>query len=106
MISFDAYRDILCFGMNDDGFEQITFLIEKPDRANEAAAKDNLLAHFPKLKRMEVTFVIQMFIKLKALDFALEPAYTIQKPTKSKARSASAIITESPPESSKKARIE
>jgi hypothetical protein len=59
MIYFDANRDILCFGMNDDGFEQITFLIEKPDRANEAAARDNLLAHFPKLKRMEVTFVIK-----------------------------------------------
>jgi hypothetical protein len=26
---------------------------------------------------MEVTFVINMFIKLKALDFALEPAYKV-----------------------------
>jgi hypothetical protein len=135
MISFDAYRDILCFGMDDEGFEQITFLIEKPDRKDEIAARDNLLSHFPKLKRMEVTFVIEMGVKLKALAYTHEPAYTIQKPTpmdvvcdgddgagvypkgtpeydekrktqpKPKARSASAIITESPPES-KKARTE
>eukprot|EP01047_Picozoa_sp_COSAG01_P040317 COSAG01_NODE_3386_length_6153_cov_89.762471_5_plen_360_part_00 len=81
MISFDAYRDILCFGMDDEGFEQITFLIEKPDRKDEIAARDNLLSHFPKLKCMEVTFVIEMGVKLKALAYTHEPAYTIQKPT-------------------------
>jgi hypothetical protein len=77
MISFDANRDILCFGMDDAGFEQITLLIEKPDRSNEAAARDNLLGHFPDLKRIEVTFVIEMRVKVKALKNTHEPAYTV-----------------------------
>jgi hypothetical protein len=89
MISFDANRDILCFGMNDQGFEQITFLIEKPDRKDETAARDNLLSHFPKLKCMDVTFVIKMQVKVKALfSHAHEPAYKKVKKKKRKRHDA------------------
>jgi len=77
MIMFDANRDIVCFGMDDEGFEQITFLIQTPDRADVDAAKQNLLSHFPKLKSIDVTFVIQMYVKLKALRYTHEPAYIV-----------------------------
>jgi hypothetical protein len=139
-IAFDAYRDIVNFGLNDNQFP-MTFRIEKKDRTDVSYAKDNLLQELSDysadINDIKIFHVIRMQVKVKALKHAHEPAYTIQKPTskdmvivcvddgagvfpkgtpeydekrktqpKSKARSASAIITESPPESSKKARIE
>ena len=69
VMGLDADRDIFYFGLNDGGY-QTTFLVEKPDRIHEGLAKENLLKHFPELKRIEVVHVVKMQLKVSQLKHA------------------------------------
>jgi hypothetical protein len=65
------------FGLNGRDC-QMTFLVEKPDRRDEGSAEENLLKHFPELKRIEVVHVVKMQLKVSQLKHAKFVAYEVQ----------------------------
>jgi hypothetical protein len=79
-ITFDAYRDIVNFGMDDSG-SPMTFHIDKPDRLNVSAAKENLLQELAEyasdVLNIKIFHVVRMQVKVKTLKFAHEPAYIV-----------------------------
>ena len=79
-IAFDAYRNIVNFGMDDSG-SPMTFYINKPDRLNVSTAKDNLLEELGQyssdVKDIKIFHVMCMQVKVKKLKLAHDPAYTV-----------------------------
>ena len=57
----------------------MTFLVEKPDRRDEGSAEENLLKHFPELKRIEVVHVVKMQLKVSQLKHAKFVAYKVRR---------------------------
>jgi hypothetical protein len=84
-VYIDGYRDVVSFGYNDGGADQIAFLIEKADRRDTETAKANLLSprNFPvdknepgrALVAIDVLQVAQVMLKTKAMRFAKHAAY-------------------------------
>ena len=66
------------FGLNGRDC-QMTFLVEKPDRGDEGLAAENLLKHFPELKRIEVVHVVKMQLKVSQLKHAKFVAYEVRR---------------------------
>jgi hypothetical protein len=84
-ICVDGYRDVVSFGYNDFGTDQVAFLIEKADRRDTETARANLLSprNFPvdenepgrALVSVDVLQVAHVMLKTKALRFAEHAAY-------------------------------
>ena len=77
VMGLDADRDLFYFGLNGRDC-QMTFLVEKPDRRDEGSAEENLLKHFPELKRIEVVHVVKMQLKVSQLKHAKFVAYEVR----------------------------
>ena len=99
-IAVDRNRNVINFGLNDDGDEQITIHPEGFETENESSAKEGLLSYFKDLKNIEVADVWRVRVKTKRL--AEVPHAALLPPPAKEKREADAA-TDSPPAKKMKA---
>ena len=66
-IAVDRNRNVINFGLNDDGDDQITIHPEGFEAENESSAKEGLLSYFKDLKDIAVADVWRVRVKTKRL---------------------------------------
>jgi len=96
-IAVDRNRNVINFGLNDDGDEQITIHPEGFETENESSAKEGLISYFKDLKNIEVADVWRVRVKTKRLA-EVPHAALLPPPVKEKREvDAATDLTDSPP---------